>query len=155
MTLGEVLRKERERAELPPAEIAARLGLSMDEYRELEAGLSPAEEWGPKLGRIAITLKTPTSRLISETGKSAEAQRGVGRCGELIKQWRERSGLTQQALATSIDVPLAEVVSVENGKSPLESYAPLLLGFAEVVGRPIFDLFYPACLPLDKLTDYP
>jgi transcriptional regulator with XRE-family HTH domain len=154
MKLGDVLRRERERTGLQPEEVAARLGMPAAEYAELEAGISPAEEWGPKLGRIAVALKTPTSRLISETGSSSDAQRGASHCGELIKQWRERSGLTQQALATSIDVPLAEVVAVENGKSPLEIYAPLLLGFAEVVGRPIFNLFYPGGLPLDRLAEY-
>lgn len=154
MKLGDVLRTERERAGLQPEEVAARVGVPAGEYAELEAGLSPAEEWGPKLGRIAMALNTPTSRLISETGRSSDAQRDTGRCGELIKQWRERSGLTQQALATAIEVPLAEVVAVENGKSPLESYAPLLLGCAEAVGRPVFNLFYPGGLPLDRLADY-
>jgi hypothetical protein len=44
---------------------------------------------------------------------------------------------------------------IERGESPLEEFGPLLLRFAELVEQPVFNLFYPCSLPLEKLEDYP
>jgi transcriptional regulator with XRE-family HTH domain len=155
MKLGEVLKKERERLKLTPEDVAARLGLSADEYQAMEAGDSPAEEWGPRLALIAISLQVPTSRLIAETGKSAQAKQVEGQCGKLISQHREAKGISKKDLAEKLEIALADVEAIEEGKTPLETYAPLLLAYAEVIRQPIFNLFYPCGLPLDKLTDYP
>jgi len=155
MKLGEVLRKERERKRLDIEKVAADLNISLDDYKELEGGASVIEEWGPKLAQIAIKLSTPTSRLIAETGKSIHANREAGQCGKLIRKHRERCQLSPEDLATKLALPLAELIAIENGNSPLEKYAALLLKFAEVIDQPIFNLFYPCGLPLDKLEDYP
>jgi len=151
MKLGDVLRKERERKELAAEQVAARLELPLDEYQDLEAGSSPIEQWAPKLAQIAVALSVPTSRLISETGKSADANQ----CGRLITFHRQQRELAQEELARKIDIPVSELDSIEAGQSPLEQYAPVLLRFAEVIGQPIFNLFYPCGLRLDELTDYP
>jgi transcriptional regulator with XRE-family HTH domain len=155
MKLGSVLRKERERRKLTVVAVAAQFGISEDEYLKLESGDSPIEEWGPKLALIAIKLKTPTSRLISENGKSTPPGNGRAPCGELIARHREHRRLTQQQLADLLSVPVEEVRAIESGASPLEIYAPQFLRFAELVELPIFNLFYPCGLPLDQLTDYP
>jgi transcriptional regulator with XRE-family HTH domain len=155
MKLGDVIRKERERKRLSQESVAADLGLSSDQYRELEAGVSSIEEWGPKLANIAIKLSTPTSRLISVTGKSEQARQEEGQCGKLIRAHRERRRLTDEELAKRLEVDKDEIVSIENGQSPLEDYAPLLLRFSEIIDQPIFNLFYPCGLPFDKLQDYP
>ena len=155
MKLGDVLRKERERKRLSVEQVAGDLGLFVEEYGRWEAGESPIEEWGPKLANIAIKLSTPTSRLISETGKSAQAKQQEGQCGKLIRTHREKQRLSHQELATKLELPVDEIVSIESGASPLENYAPALLKFAEVIGQPIFNLFYPCGLPLEKLQDYP
>jgi transcriptional regulator with XRE-family HTH domain len=155
MKLGDVLKKERERKKLTVEDVVARLGIPVDQYLELEGGTSPAEEWGPKLARIAIKLETPTSRFIAETGRSAQAKQTEGQCGKLIRAHREKRGLTQKDLADRLEIPAAELESIEDGKSQLETYAPLLLSFAETIDQPIFNLFYPCGLPLDQLTDYP
>lgn len=155
MKLGDVLKKERERRKLSVEEIASRLDLSADEYNQIETGNSPLEEWGPQLGRVAIKLRTPTSRLISAAGKSADARKVAGQCGTLIKHHREIKGLGQNELAQMLDVPVAKIISIENGESPLETYGPLLLGVAEVFEQPVFNLLYPCGLPLEKLNDYP
>ena len=155
MKLGDVLKKERDRKRLTEEDVAGRLGVSVEQYQEIEAGNSPAEEWGPRLALVAIALETPTSRLIAETGKSAQAKQVDGQCGNLIKLHRERKGLSQEQLADKIQVSLAEMQSIESGKSELESVAPVLLSFAEVIEQPIFNLFYPCGLPLSQLTDYP
>ncbi len=155
MKLGDVLKKERERKKLTAADTSARLGISVEQYEQMEAGDSPAEEWGPRLALIAIELKTPTSRFISETGKSAQARQFEGQCGKLIKTHREKRGVAQKDLAEKLGISSSEMESVENGSTPLELYAPLLLSFAEVIDQPIFNLFYPCGLPLEKLTDYP
>ena len=155
MKLGDVLRKERERSRLSVEDVSTGLGLSPEEYRQIESGSSPIEDWGPSLGQIAIKLSTPTSRLISETGKSTEASREDGQCGRLIRWHREKKDLTRDELAKQLGWPIDKVVSIETGESPIETYAPLLLRFAETIDQPIFNLFYPCGLPLDKLDDYP
>ncbi|HKV39262.1 MAG TPA: helix-turn-helix transcriptional regulator [Blastocatellia bacterium] len=155
MKLGDVLKKERERKKLTIDDVSKRLGITSDEYLEVEAGNSPAEEWGPRLALIAIKLQVPTSRLIAETGKSKDAKQVEGQCGKLIASHRTKRSLSLQELAEKIEVQPPAMESIENGGSPLESYAPLLLAFAEVIDQPIFNLFYPCGLPLDKLTDYP
>jgi DNA-binding XRE family transcriptional regulator len=153
MKLGDVLRKERERKDFGVEETAAELELPVEEYRALEGGSSPIEQWGPWLAQIAITLGTPTSRLISETGKSVS--RGEAQCGLLIKAHRERRALDQDELARSAGIDATELQSIEAGQSPLEIYGPALLRFAEMIEQPIFNLFYPCGLPLQELQDYP
>jgi len=155
MKLGDVLRKERERKKLSLESVAANLGLSIDAYQELEGGTSPIEEWGMKLARIAIKLFAPTSRLISETGKSAAARPDDGQCGKLIKASREGKAIDLEEFAKRVEMPVEELTDIEAGKTPLETYAPLLLHFSELIEQPIFNLFYPCGLPLDKLEDYP
>ncbi|MGH9764819.1 MAG: hypothetical protein ACREDR_18680 [Blastocatellia bacterium] len=155
MKLGDVLKKERERKKFTVEDVAQRLGIATEQYLEVEAGNSPAEEWGPRLALIAIKLETPTSRLIADTGKSKDAKQVEGQCGSLIRKHREKRERSIQELAEKIEVSAAEMESIENGKSPLEFFAPLLLAFAETIDQPIFNLFYPCGLPLDKLDDYP
>ena len=155
MKLGDILRKERERKRLTQDDMASRLGISAEQYQEMEAGNSPAEEWGPRLARIAIKLQTATPRLIAETGKSAHAMQGGGQCGRLIRARRENRAISQQELAEMIEILASEMEHIEEGRTPLETYGPLLLSFSEVVDQPIFNLFYPCGLPHDKLPDYP
>lgn len=155
MKLGDVLKKERERKRLTAEDAAAQLDLSLEGYLDLEAGASPIEEWGPKLAKIAIKLATPTSRLISETGMSAQARLIDGQCGQLVAKHREKRGLSREDLAARLEWPPEDLATVENGGSALEQYAPLLLRFAEVINQPIFNLFYPCGLPFAELTDYP
>ena len=155
MKLGDVIRKERERKSLSVTDVASRLGLAADVYEVVEGGTSPIEEWAPKLAEIAIKLSTPTSRLISETGKSAQAAQTNGQCGLLVKIHRERRGLSREQLAGQLGWQVEEIASIENGGSPLEQYAPLVLRFAEMVDQPIFNLFYPCGLPFRELNDYP
>lgn len=155
MKLGDVLRKERERKKLTVADVSAKLGVSQEDYEILEAGSSPIEEWGPKLAMIAIKLSTPTSRFISETGKSTQAAQVEGQCGRLIRMHRENRELSQEEMAMRLDWPTEQIISIEKGESPLERYAPMLLRFAEVIDQPIFNLFYPCGLPFAELNDYP
>ena len=154
MKLGDVLKKERERRRLTVEDVIRRLGVSQEQYQELERGDSPAEEWGPKLALMAIALQTPTSRLIAETGRFAQAKQVEGQCGRLISWHRERKGLSQGELAEKVNISASEMQTIESGASPLENYAPLLLSFAETIDQPIFNLFYPCGMPLDQLTNY-
>lgn len=153
MKLGDVLKKEREGRDLSPEEVAERLDIDLARYQELEAGESSAEEWGPRLARLAIALETPTSRLLAESGRFEDTE--SGQAGRLIQQHRERREMTPEALAEAAEMPLEDYVSVEEGNSPLEEYGPLLLGFAEAVEQPVFNLFYPCGLPFQELDDYP
>lgn len=155
MKLADVLRKERERKKITAGDAAVKISLPIEDYERLEGGASPIEEWGPKLAQLAISLSTPTSRLISETGKSLHARQRDGQCGQLIRTHRTRRRLSQEDLAKLLNWPVDQVASIERGESPLELYAPLLLQFAELIDQPIFNLFYPCGLPFEKLNDYP
>jgi transcriptional regulator with XRE-family HTH domain len=151
--LGDVLKKEREKKGLSVEETATRLGISAEKYQTIEAGESPAEEWGPKLAQIAITLETPTSRLLAESGRSADTK--AGQAGTLIKGHRERREKTVEQLAEALEIDAAAYQAIEAGQSPLEEYGPLLLAFAEAIEQPVFNLFYPCGLPFQELDDYP
>ncbi|HEY0511422.1 MAG TPA: helix-turn-helix domain-containing protein [Thermoanaerobaculia bacterium] len=150
MKLGQVLMKERERKKLSIEDMAGRLGLPAEKYQEIEAGDSPAETWGPRLALIAIKLETPTSRLLADSGKSADTR--PGQAGELIRKHRERRGKTPQQMAETLEISADEYGQIEAGQSPVEEYGPFFLHFAEVIEQPVFNLFYPFGLPLDKLN---
>lgn len=155
MKLGDVLKKERERKKLSIEDTTTQLGIPAEHYRELEAGASPAEKWGPLLALIAIKLETPTSRLLADTGKSADTHQG--QAGQLIRKHRERRNKTPDQLAGELEISNEEYDAIEAGSSGIEEYGPLLLHFAEIIEQPVFNLFYPCGLPLDKLevNDYP
>lgn len=155
MKLGDVLRKERERKKISPEDMAGKLGIPDEQYREMEAGGSPAERWGPLLAQVAIKLETPTSRLLADSGRSADTQNG--QAGQLIRKHRERRGKTVDQMAEELEIPKQEYEEIEAGSSGIEQYGPLLLHYAEVIEQPVFNLFYPCGLPLDKLeyNDYP
>ncbi len=153
MKLGDVLKKERERKKLSFSETASRLGISEEKYGEIEGGTSPAETWGPLLAKVAIKLETPTSRLLADSGKSADTK--PGQAGELITKHRERRQKTVDQMATDLEISKEQYEEIEAGKSEIEEFGPLLLHFAEVIEQPVFNLFYPCGLPLEKLDDYP
>jgi transcriptional regulator with XRE-family HTH domain len=148
--LGQVLMKERERKKLSQDDMAGKLGLPAEKYQEIEAGESPAETWGPRLALIAIKLETPTSRLLADSGKSADTK--PGQAGELIRKHRERRGKTPDQMAEGLEISREEYEQIEAGQSPVEEYGPFFLRFAEVIEQPVFNLFYPFGLPLDKLS---
>lgn len=153
MRLGDVLKKERERKKLSFEETAGKLGVSAEKYGEMESGSSGAETWGPLLARIAIKLETPTSRLLADSGKSADTK--PGQAGDLIRKHREKRGKKPDEMAQLLEVSAEEYGQIEAGQSPIEEYGPLLLHFAEIIEQPVFNLFYPCGLPLEKLDDYP
>jgi len=153
MKLGDVLKKERENKELSQEEVAKKLGVSLEEYQTIEAGESPAESWGPRLAQIAIKLETPTSRLLAESGRFEDTK--PGQAGPLIQGHRERRELSKTEVAEYAGIPEKEYDEVEAGKSELEKYGPLFLGFAEQIEQPVFNLFYPCGLPFQELDDYP
>jgi transcriptional regulator with XRE-family HTH domain len=153
LKLGDVLRKERNKQDLEVAETAERLGMTEDEYRQLEAGETPAEEWGPRLAQIAIELETPTSRLLAESGRAADTK--AGQAGPLIRGHRERRGKSVEEMAKALDVGGDDYGVIESGESPLETWGPRFLAFAELIEQPVFNLFYPCGLPFQELDDYP
>ncbi|MEP7340683.1 MAG: helix-turn-helix transcriptional regulator [Acidobacteriota bacterium] len=153
MKLGDVLRKERESRGIPLEVAASRLGISERQYRSLEGGSSPAETCGPLLAQLSIRLGTQTSRLISITGRPADA--GNGSCGRLIKQRREKKRLSLEVVAQAVGVSREVYEQIERGTSPIEEFGPLLLRFAALIEQPVFNLFYPCALPLEKIESYP
>ena len=155
MTLGDVLKKERNRRDLSERFVAQHMRLTESEYQNLESGDSPIEEWGPQLAQLAISLGTPTARLISETGKPSQVVGGSRTCGSLIQTYRNKRGMSHSDLAEQLGCAVFDVQSIEDGNSPLEVYAPLLLAFATCIDQPIFNLFYPCGIAFDQLDDYP
>jgi transcriptional regulator with XRE-family HTH domain len=153
MTLGDVLKKEREQRQLLPGDVAGKLRISQDEYLDLESGRSPAETWAPLLAEIAIKLETPTSRLLAASGRFSDTQ--PGQAGLLIREHRERRRQSIDELASGLGIPLEQYEAIESGTSVIETYGPLMLGFAELIEQPVFNLFYPCGLPFAQLEDYP
>jgi transcriptional regulator with XRE-family HTH domain len=153
LKLGDVLRKERTKQDLAAAAAAERLGMTEDEYRQLEAGESPAEEWGPRLAQIAIELETPTSRLLALSGRAADT--AAGQAGPLIRGHRERRGKSVGEMAAALGIGDDDYGAIEAGESPLEAWGPRFLAFAELIEQPVFNLFYPCGLPFQELDDYP
>ena len=153
MKLGDVLKKERENKELSTEEVAAKLGISQEEYEKMEAGDSEAEQWGPHLAQIAIELETPTSRLLADSGRSEDTREG--QAGELIKKHREQRGKTVEQMAEALEISVDEYQRIEAGQSPIEQQGPRLLAFAEAIEQPVFNIFYPCGLPFQELDDYP
>jgi transcriptional regulator with XRE-family HTH domain len=142
--------KERERKKLSLEQMAGKLQIPVERYQEIEAGQSPAETWGPLLAKIAIKLETPTSRLLADSGKSADTQ--AGQAGPLIQKHRERRNKSPEQMAEMLEISAEEYGQIEAGQSPIEEFGPLFLRFAEAIEQPVFNLFYPFGLPLDKLS---
>ncbi len=139
-TIGELLRDARNRRHLSLDEVAGHLGLSTDVLARWENGDPELEKWGKVLADIAIQLSVPTSRLISESGRSEQAQQG--QCGARIRAMREARGMSAESLSAKIGLSTEEYQELEAGRSPLEKVAPLLLKMAELVDLPIFNLLY-------------
>lgn len=153
MKLGEVLKKERERRGVSAEETAVRLNISSEQYDVIEAGDSLAEQWGPVLQAIAITLEVPTSRLLTASGKFADTR--AGQAGERIAIYRNQRGKSIESMAETLNIPIDDYRQIETGQSPIETVGPILLGFAEIIEQPISNLFYPCGLPFQELDDYP
>ena len=156
MKLGDVLKKEREKKGTSLDDMASALGISSDEYQTMEAGESDAETWGPVLAQIAIELETPTSRLLAESGRSADCK--AGQAGALIKGHRDRREKSADQMVealTTFGVDTEGYTAIEAGTSGIEVMGPRFLAFAEAIEQPVFNLFYPCGLPFQELDDYP
>jgi transcriptional regulator with XRE-family HTH domain len=153
MKLGDVLKKERKNRKLEVQDVAEKLGIPAQEWETMEAGESPAEEWGPHLAQIAIELETPTSRLLADSGRFEDTKEG--QAGGLIRKHREKREKTEAQMAEALGIGEDQYREIEAAKSPLETYGPRFLGFAELIEQPVFNLFYPCGLPFQELDDYP
>jgi transcriptional regulator with XRE-family HTH domain len=151
--LGDVLKKEREKSKLSLETVAKELGVPESEYQAIEAGETAAEQWGPILASIAIELQTPSTRLLSESGRSEDTR--PGQAGSLIAQHRERRNKSIEEMARALDLEEGEYVRIEKGETELERYGPMFLRFSELIDQPLFNLFYPCGVSFQKLEDYP
>lgn len=147
--------KERERKKLSAEELADRMGIPEEKYREIEAGDSPAEKWGPLIRELAVALGVPTSRMFATSGKWADTK--PGQAGPLIRNHRESKGLSATAVAEKLGIPLEEYEAIEAGTSDIEEWGPFFLRFAAEVLDPhfpgvVFNLFHPFGLPFEKLS---
>jgi hypothetical protein len=152
---GEVLMKERERKKIPAEELAGRLEIPVEKYREIEAGDSPAETWGPLIRGLAVTLEVPTSRMFAPTGKWSDTR--PGQAGGLIRGHREAKGKTPTEVAEKLGISVEEYQEIESGTSGIEEWGPFFMRFAAEVLDPyfpgvVFNLFHPFGLPFEKLS---
>ncbi len=155
MKQGEVLMKERERKKLSAEELAQKLEVPVEGYREIEAGASPAEKWGPLIRELAVALGVPTSRMFATSGRWADCR--PGQAGELIRGHREAKGLSPEAVAEKLGISVEEYREIESGSSAIEEWGPFFLRFAAEVLDPhfpgvVFNLFHPFGLPFEKLS---
>ncbi|HWN42766.1 MAG TPA: helix-turn-helix transcriptional regulator [Thermoanaerobaculia bacterium] len=159
MKQGEVLMKEREKKKLSLEDLAEKMGMPVERYREIEAGDSPAEKWGPTIRDLAVALEVPTSRMFATTGKVADTKHG--QAAELIRKHREAKGLSVEAMAEKAGLSVEEYQEIESGSSGIEEWGPFFLRFAAEVLDPhfpgvVFNLFLPFGLKFEQLavTDY-
>lgn len=155
MKQGEVLMKERERKKISLEDLAGKLDLPVEKYRDIEAGNSAAERWGPTIRDLAVALEVPTSRMFAPSGKWSDTR--PGQAGELIRKHRETKGLSAEAVAAKIGVTPEEYQQIESGGSEIEEWGPFFLRFAAEVLDPhfpgvVFNLFHPFGLPFEKLA---
>jgi len=159
MKIGDVMRKERTAKGLNRYHsftvegIAERLGVSPEDYAQIEAGDSAVEKWFPLLCRLAVELEIPTSFLLARSGKSQDCR--PGQVGALIRLRREARGHTVDEMAEVVGLSIKEYVGVEAGESPFETIGPLMLRFAELIEQPVFNIYHPCGVPHDQLDDYP
>jgi len=157
--VGDVLKKERSGnglscvGPISIAEMSNHLGVDAREYERLESGEDDIEHWFPLLCRIAVELETPVACFVSDTGLSDDARSGV--VGSAIRDRREAEGRTVEMMSEALGVEVAQYVSIEKCNSPIETYGPLVLRFAERIDQPMFNLFMPCGVPCDELDDYP
>lgn len=155
MKQGEVLMKERERKKISLEDLAEKLGMPAENYREIEAGDSPAEKWGPIIRDLAVALEVPTSRMFATSGKWADTRRG--QAGPLIRGHREAKGKNAEAIAEKIKLSIEDYRQIEDGSSDIEEWGPFFMHFAVEVLDPhfpgvVFNLFHPFGLPFEKLS---
>ena len=148
MKLGSVIKKEREGKsglnryhQLAIEDVAHKLGVSAAERQAIETGDSPVEKWFPILCDLAVKLKVPTSRLLAKSGKSKDTK--PGQAARLIRERREERGKTVEEMATLMGMSVEEYLPIEKGASPIEKVGPLMLGFAELIEQPVFNLYLP------------
>jgi transcriptional regulator with XRE-family HTH domain len=160
MKLGDVIKKEREGKtglnryhQLTVEEVAGKLGVAPAEWQIFESGDSPVEKWFPTLCQIAVTLKVPTSRLLAKSGKSKDTK--PGQAAHLIREHREERGKTVEEMAALLEMSVDDYLPIEKGTSPIEKVGPLMLGFAELIEQPVFNLYLPCGVLYSKLEDYP
>jgi len=153
MKLAAVFKKERELKGISVGDAARNLNISGEAYQELEHGHSAVEKWANVLTKAALVLKTPTARLVSEDGTAVGTTKGS--CGKLIKHYREQRQLSIEEMAAAVGLSLAEYQDLERGQSPLETFGPLLLCFAELIEQPVYNLLFPSGVPIEKLEEYP
>jgi len=147
--------KERERKKLSPEDMAEKLDMPVEKYLEIEAGASAAETWGPRIRDLAVALGVPTSRMFATSGKWTDTK--PGQAGELIRKHRETKGMSPEAVAEKLGVPVAEYNEIESGSSAIEEWGPFFMRFAAEVLDPhfpgvVFNLFHPFGLPFEKLS---
>lgn len=155
MKQGEVLMKEREKKKLSLEDLAGKLAMPVERYREIEAGDSPAEKWGPVIRDLAVALEVPTSRMFAPSGKAADTRRG--QAGELIRKHREVKGLSVEAVAEKAGISADEYREIESGSSDIEEWGPFFMRFAAEVLDPnfpgvVFNLFLPFGLKFEQLA---
>lgn len=152
MKLATVFEKERELKGISIADTARSLGMSEEAYRQLENGHSAVEKWGIVLTKAALKLKTPTARLISESGTAVGIKNR--NCGKLLRHYREETRTSLEETAATLGVSTAEYEEIERGESQLEVFGPILLRFAELVEQPVYNLLFPCGVSIEKLEDY-
>lgn len=153
VTLGDVIRQEREKKSISVDQAAAHLELSTEDYSVIESGGSPIEDWAPKLASLAIQLKVPMSRLLAESGRSADCR--PGQLLVLAARHLDRRNASMDQIAELTGMMPAGKSELEECAMLLERYGRVLLAFAELIDEPVFNLVYPCGVPFQALQKYP
>lgn len=74
---------------------------------------------------------------------------GQPRFGHLVKEWRDRRAISQQALAERVGVSPSYVTLIENGQRGKNPSRELSIAFAQALAAPVVDFLQAA----GRLTD--
>ncbi len=150
MTVGDMLREERLRRGLSLGKVAFHLSIPAQEYAFMETGRSAVEKWGTLLANLAVVLARPMSQLISVSGRLADIPGEP--TPDLIVKAREAAGKSASEAASLLRISRWEYERIESGETPIQEYGRRMLAFAELIGEPVFNFFYPCGLPLATLS---
>ena len=133
-SVSEALRTQRELAGLGVDEVCQACGISEEVYR-FEAMNDDLEYWCAVLSNSIIEFNVSSRDLVSDLEDESVGQR----------VWRIRvdSGPKQGLVADRIGMSEDHYSRIEEGLSPLETYAPFMTRFSGYLGVPIEYLITP------------
>lgn len=150
-------RHHREKKYREIEDIAPLMGMDAEEYLALVETENPdMDYWLSILAAIAIQLHCSIRDLLSPSRRYAHMSKPIGKT---IKARREkgyligsgpRAGIheiSQAQMAEFIELTEEQYIEIEEGRSRIERYAPIMMCLSEILEEPIVNFVYPESFP--------